>query len=43
MKKLLLLAGLLLGLGLTFSSCKTRENCPAYSQAPSGSLEQGSF
>lgn len=42
MKKLLLLAGLLLGLGLTFSSCKTRENCPAYSQS-SGSQAQGSF
>lgn len=43
MKKLLLLAGLLLGMGLAFSACKTRENCPAYSKFSSGSPAQGSF
>jgi hypothetical protein len=32
MKKIAILAGFVMILGLVFSSCKSHERCPAYSQ-----------
>ncbi|MFT6440558.1 MAG: hypothetical protein ACJASM_000083 [Salibacteraceae bacterium] len=34
MKKIAILAGSLMILSLVFSSCKSHERCPAYSQQP---------